>query len=106
MPQVVQLVLPSIVQVPEHLAYIELFTPFTAAPHHDHRMYSVKQCFGQDGDCLAIIVPLSILHSSVHFYLQFGPVAPCDWTSSTVLIRCHNFFISPLSSHYAYFIIQ
>ena len=106
MPQVVWSVLPPNVQVPEHLAYIELFTPFTAAPHYDHRMYSVKRCFGQDGDCLAIIVPLSSLHSSMHLYPQFGPVAPCNWTSSTVLNRCHNFYVSPLSSHYAYFIIQ
>ena len=106
MLQVVQSVLPPNVQVLEHLAYIELFTPFTTAPHRDHRMYSVKWCFGQDGDHLAIIVPLSSLHSSVHLYPQFGPVSPHNWTSSTVLDRCHNFYVSPLSSRYAYFIIQ
>ena len=57
MPQVVQLVLPPNVQAPEHLAYIELFTPFTAAPHRDHRMYSVKQCFGQVGIVLQSLFP-------------------------------------------------
>lgn len=105
-PQQVLSSLPPDIQAPKHLAYIEKFTPFPATPNGNHGMYTIKRCLNQEGDPLAFIIPVSDLHSSVHLYPQFGPVAPCEWTSSNVLDNCDTFYASPWSSRYAYFTIQ
>ena len=76
MPHAAVSTLPPNVTVPQHLAYVELFTPFTAHPNRDHKMYTVKRCFDQDGDYVAAIIPVSDLYCSVHLYPQLGPTAP------------------------------
>lgn len=106
MPQAVWLALPSNVQAPEHLAYIKLFTCLTNTPHHNHRMYIVKWHFGQDGDHLTIIIPLSSLHSSMHLYPPNLDLLHLTTGPATQSLTDVSFYISPLSSCYAYFIIQ
>ena len=90
--------LPPNVAAPQHLAYVELFMPFTAHPNCNHRMYTVKWCFDQDGDYVAAIIPIFNLYSSTHLYPQFGPTAPCGWTSGTALDCCDTFHVGLVNS--------
>ena len=83
MPHAALSTLSQNIHAPQHLAYIELFT---ADPHHNHGMYTVKWCLNQDGDSLAAVVPVSDLYSSVHLYPHFGPTAPCQQVSSYMIV--------------------
>lgn len=96
-PKAALSILPPNVQAPQYLAYIELFTPFSTSPHHDHGIYTIKHCLDQEGEYLVAIVQVLDLCSSVHLYPQFRFVAPRSWTSSTVLDSSHSFYISPWS---------
>ncbi|KAI0635780.1 hypothetical protein C8Q77DRAFT_1029643, partial [Trametes polyzona] len=64
------------------LAYIEWFTPF-AAPNPVHGLYKVSRSVHGDTR-LASVVEVCELRHSCHLLPEFGPVAPRDWSSSTV----------------------
>ncbi|KAG0692585.1 hypothetical protein DFH29DRAFT_985732 [Suillus ampliporus] len=89
------------VKVPDHLAYIEWFTPFSASPDINHGMYRVSRVL-QDGDRQASIVPVHNIRRSVHLIPKFGAVTPRDWITSTVLDQCSSFFVNDFTDHDAY----
>lgn len=88
---------------PKHLAYVEWFTPFTL-PHPDHGLYTItRSLMGTSRRCS--IIPLEQIERSCHLYPEFGPVAPREWTSSTVLDLCPSFYVNPFVDKYTYKLI-
>ncbi|KAI0827915.1 hypothetical protein BC628DRAFT_1534661, partial [Trametes gibbosa] len=66
---------------PEHLAYVEWFTPFPPTPHPDHGLYKISRSLRR-GDRIASIVPVQNIARSCHLLPDFGAAAPRAWTSS------------------------
>ncbi|KAJ6619584.1 hypothetical protein B0H10DRAFT_1946637 [Mycena sp. CBHHK59/15] len=93
------LFLPSI-RTPKYLACVEWFTPFTQ-PEPDHLMYKVTRHL-EDGDQLASIIPVTNIRRSVHLLPKFGPVAPPEWKSGTVLDDCKYFFVNSMTDRHIY----
>ncbi|KAG0698923.1 hypothetical protein DFH29DRAFT_983698 [Suillus ampliporus] len=89
------------VKVPDHLAYVKWFTPFSASPDINHGIYRVSHAL-QDGDRQASIVPVHNIQCSVHLIPKFGVVTPHDWTMSTVLDQCSSFFVNDFTDRDAY----
>ncbi len=85
------------INVPQHLAYVEWFTPFRDQPEQHHLMYKVSHA-QRDGYRLASIIPVSKITHSVHLFSLFGPVAPREWTTDTVLEECQSFLVNSHSS--------
>lgn len=90
-------------QYPQHLAYVEWFTPFTNA-HPDHGLYKVSREL-RGHDRLASVIPVSSLERSCHLLPDFGPVASREWTSSTVLDECPAFFVNSFADRNMYKLI-
>jgi hypothetical protein len=99
---VVNQVFPSAdVTPPNHLAYIEWFTPLPATPDPVNRMYKISRLF-RNGEQHASIIPVEMILCSVHLFPRFGPNTPQDWVSSTVLENCQSFFINPFRNMNSY----
>ena len=64
--------LPPDIKLPTHLAYIELFQPFTPAPYSG--MYKILQSLNTAGECLALVISIDETHWSVHLYPKFRMV--------------------------------
>ncbi len=89
-------------EVPQHLAYIEWFTPFTSLrPGRNHGMYKVSRSM-KHGKQQASVVPVSLIRQSVHLIPAFGPLAPPEWKSSLVLELCSDFFVNSFSDRFCY----
>ncbi|KAI0681718.1 hypothetical protein C8T65DRAFT_751357 [Cerioporus squamosus] len=87
---------------PNHLAYIEWFTPFEDA-HRDHGLYKVRRSLqARTNARLASIVPIEQLERSCHLYPDFGPVAPREWTKDNVLDRAKAFYVNAFSDRHMY----
>ncbi|KAH7904364.1 hypothetical protein BJ138DRAFT_1019234, partial [Hygrophoropsis aurantiaca] len=92
------------VSVPEYFAYVEWFSAFPNTPESTHGMYKISRSF-RNGERLAGIVPVSNIRRSVHLIPKFGPVAPREWTSSTVLDMCNIFYVNNFTDRHAYLTI-
>jgi hypothetical protein len=79
---------------PTHLAYVEWFSPLTAAPDPKHQMYRVSRQM-RNGCRLASVIPVDRILRSVHLIPRFGPVTTREWNSFTVLEQCHSFYVNP-----------
>lgn len=90
---------------PTHLAYIEWFTAFTR-PERYHRMYKVRRVLNSQGQRVASIIPVANIHRSVHLFPKFGPVAPREWKSSTVLDQAAFFFVNHTSDRHAHIMMR
>ncbi|KAI1782635.1 hypothetical protein LXA43DRAFT_977455 [Ganoderma leucocontextum] len=88
-------------QYPRHLAYVEWFTKFTT-PDPDHGMYKISRALTRDKERHASIIPIDSLERSCHLFPDFGPAAPRNWTSSTVLDECKTFFVNPFVDRNTY----
>jgi hypothetical protein len=98
--------LPTDVQVPKHLAFIQLFSPFPAQPDPNHGMYWIKPCIDDNGQRTCVILPLTTIERSIHLFPKFGPIAPWEWTSSTVLDECPSFYANCWSDRHVFIIVQ
>lgn len=82
--------------LPEHLAYIEWFTPFRAA--HPHSQLRSVSRSSQDRSAAAEIIPVSDIVSSCHLLPRFGTHYRAGWSTDTVLEECPSFFLNPYIS--------
>ena len=89
------------VTLPKYLAYIEWFSPLSAARNADHLMYRVTQST-RNGSWSAEIIPVGSILCSVHLIPQLGPMVPQNMCTFSVLKQCHTFFINPFSDRYNY----
>lgn len=90
------------VAVPEHLAYVDWYTPFQNEPDQNHLMYRISPLKDREGGLVASIVPLANIRRSVHLFPKFGPLAPPEWMSSNVLDRCDTFFVNSFTDRHLY----
>ncbi|KAM6496349.1 hypothetical protein JOM56_009055 [Amanita muscaria] len=81
------------VLVPQHLAYVELFTKL-GSPDPNHGMFKVSPWKDHNGGRVCSIIPVANIRRSVHLIPKFGPVAPPEWTTSNVLDICPTFFVN------------
>jgi hypothetical protein len=89
--------------LPTHFAYAEWFTPF-GQPEANHGLYRISRLVC-NGERLASIIEISDIRRSVHLIPKFGPVAPREWTSGTVLELCSTLFVNSFSDRHAYLTI-
>jgi hypothetical protein len=87
---------------PKYLAYVEWFTPFAREPDGYHGLYKVSCSHHSAEQRLATIIPVSNIHCSIHLLPKFGPVAPREWTSSTVLDNCPNFLVNSMADRHIF----
>jgi hypothetical protein len=87
---------------PNHLAYVEWFTPIPTTPDPKHLMYKVSRLV-RDGQRSASIIPVESILCSVHLLPRFGAVTrPSELSTFTALDRCHSFYINPFADMYHY----
>ncbi|KAI0043223.1 hypothetical protein FA95DRAFT_1498903 [Auriscalpium vulgare] len=98
------LFLPSRLAPPQHLAYIEWFSPFTASPEANTLMYKVSRSM-RNGRRSSAVVPVADLERSAHLFPMYGPSAPRHWTSFNVLEECNKFRVSPFVDRHTYMTI-
>jgi hypothetical protein len=87
--------------VPKHLAYVEWFSQFTRNPDNNHGMYKITRSL-KDGEHLASVIPVHDIVRSVVLLPKFGPVAPREWSTSTVLEECTTFYVNPFTDRHSY----
>ena len=98
----IKLVFPSDdITRPNHLAYIEWFTPTPATPDHVNHMYKVQRMV-HDGARHASIIPVDAILCSVHLFPQLSANTAQEMDSSSILERCQTFYINPFSNWNSY----
>lgn len=94
------------VEVPQHLVFVEWFSAFTPNPERNHGLFKIRPLRNrEDGSPVTEVIPLANIRRSVHLYPQFGPFAPIEWTSSTVLDVCSTFFVNTFTDRHMYRIV-
>lgn len=78
---------------PQHLAYVEWFTPFKANPEPNSKLYKVARSL-QGQYRVASIVPVTNVVQSVHMSPLPGAAIPRDWNSHNILDKCRSFLVN------------
>ena len=86
---------------PTYLAYVEWFSPLTAAPDPKHQLYRVSRQMC-DGCRSASIIPVDMILYSIHLIPQFEPVMPKEWNSFMILDQCQIFYVNPFCNIHSY----
>lgn len=90
--------------IPEHLAYVEWFSPFKSAPEANSLLYKVNRSLDQDGHRISSIIPVSAIRQTLHLFpLANRTISDSRWTSTNVLDMCNLFLLNSFSSRYAYY---
>jgi hypothetical protein len=89
-------------RVPEHLMYVEWYTPLLDNPEHNHLLYKVLLQKDRDGMHICSIISLANICCNVHLYPKFGAFASQDWLSGNVLDQCNTFFINDFTDRHMY----
>jgi hypothetical protein len=93
---------------PIHLVYVEWYTRFPRNPEPNHLMYKIsieRDRSSASGHGIGSIIPLSDVVRSVHLFPAFGPFAPINWTSSSVLDHASTFYVNPFTDRHLYRLI-
>ncbi|KAM6495003.1 hypothetical protein JOM56_009626 [Amanita muscaria] len=87
---------------PQHLAYVEWFTPFRASPEPDTMLYKIERSC-QGNARLASIIPVSHIAQSIHLSpLPSGREMPREWNSNNILDNCRSFLVNTFSDTRTY----
>ncbi|KAJ3525552.1 hypothetical protein NMY22_g10528 [Coprinellus aureogranulatus] len=79
------------------LAFVDWLTPLgTASVGRGHSLFKVSYRY-QGGARHSSIIPVRLIHRSIHLLPCFGPVAPADWKSSNVLDLATSFYVNPFT---------
>ena len=81
---------------PQHLAYVEWFSPIPANPGPNHLLYKVSRLTHHERRC-ASIIPVDTILRSVHLLPIFGQRMSRDWNSFSVLELCNTFYVNAFS---------
>ncbi|KAG9084586.1 hypothetical protein FRC06_003987, partial [Ceratobasidium sp. 370] len=92
----------------EHLAYIEIFAPFSQTNNTPHSLYTTSTALRPDGCRQVVVVPISQLHMTCHIAPQFARVDPdIRLNGNTDLFACtRHFFFNQYCNHYSYQIFK
>ncbi|KAH9025638.1 hypothetical protein EDB85DRAFT_2177928 [Lactarius pseudohatsudake] len=80
---------------PTHLTYVEWFSPIPTMPDSNSGLYKVSR-LTRNGRCLAGIIPVDSIYSSVHLLPRFGQLEDITGFFSS------TFYINPFSSRDIY----
>ncbi|KAH9011763.1 hypothetical protein EDB85DRAFT_1878270, partial [Lactarius pseudohatsudake] len=87
---------------PTHLTYVEWFSPIPTTPDSNSGLYKVSR-LTRNGRCLAGVIPVDSIYSSVHLLPRFGQLEDITGCNTfSVLELCHSFYINPFSSRDIY----
>ena len=89
-------------RIPQHLAYVEWYSPLPGDPEQNHLLYKVLPEREPDGSRTCSIIPLANIRRSVHLFPKFGPFAPQEWTSYNVLDLCNTFYLNDFTDRHMY----
>ncbi|KAF9502071.1 hypothetical protein BDN71DRAFT_1378620 [Pleurotus eryngii] len=92
------------IEVSQHLVFVEWFSAFVN-PERNHGLFKIRPLKNVDSSPISEVIPLANVRRSAHLYPQFGPFAPVEWTSSTVLDRCDTFFVNMFADCHMYRIV-
>ncbi|KAG8975866.1 hypothetical protein FRB93_013818 [Tulasnella sp. JGI-2019a] len=87
-----------------HLAYLELFTPFTPRPEPHSKLFQVSRSVTNTGR-RTIVVPLDLIFRSCHLIPKWGKAVDHQWSSTNVLERCKAFYLNSFSDHHMYLFV-
>ena len=94
------------VAIPQHLAYVEWYTPFSDAPERHHLLYKISPLRDKEGGHICSVIPLENIRRSVHLFPKFGSSVPQAWTSSSILDVCRTFYVNSFTDRHLYRIIH
>ncbi|RPD58107.1 hypothetical protein L226DRAFT_467289 [Lentinus tigrinus ALCF2SS1-7] len=89
---------------PGPLAYVEWFTQFTQ-PNPIHGLYKVSRERDRQRSLVASVVEVKNIRRSCHLFPAVNRrdgIIPRDWTSSTVLDSCEDFWVNRYSDMHMY----
>jgi len=88
---------------PQHLAYVEWFSPIPTHRAADHLLYKVTR-LTQHGRRRASVIPVDTILRSVHLLPIFSQPTPREWNTFSVLELCNAFYVNPFSDRDSYMI--
>jgi hypothetical protein len=92
---------------PQHFAYIDWFTPFSAQPLSDSKFYKIWRCYQyhdtpphctHDGT----VIDVRSIYCSAHLIPQFGRSTPQEWTAFDVMDQCKTFYVNCFTDRHTY----
>jgi hypothetical protein len=95
---------PNGTTTPQHLAYVDWFSNFSAISHRDHGLYAIHAL--ERTWRTSSIIPVANIKRSVHLFPSFGRRVPHNWTSDTVLDDCKKFFLNSQTDREALVTLQ
>ena len=90
---------------PQHLAYVEWFSPIPMTHGSNHQMHQVTR-LRNNGQQRASIIPIDSILCSVHLLPVFGPQKPQAWNTFNVLELCNSFYVNPFSDRDNYLVLS
>ncbi|KAG9106010.1 hypothetical protein FRC07_009020 [Ceratobasidium sp. 392] len=88
----------------QHLAYIEIFTPFSRTNNTPHGLYTTSTAVQTNGRRQVVVVPISHLHMTCHIAPRFEQVDPEVRLNrrADLLAVARHFFYNHYLSYYNY----
>jgi hypothetical protein len=88
--------------IPKYLVYVEWYTALTDDEDTNSLLFKITPMKDRDGGRVCSIIPLANIRRSVQLIPKFGPVAPHEWTSNTVLDLANVFYVNSFTDNHLY----
>ncbi len=94
----------SSMTLPTHLTYVEWFSPLSASPNINSKMYKVTKLVHKDRDSFRSVAIISVdsILCSIHLLPQFRSVTPWHCDTFSVLEQCDTSFVNLFNDRYNY----